>query len=96
MSRKGGQNDRWKERGREETDTAMEEDELPGQDAENSAIINALRRRRICFFHARDPAARMRGTTPSKEGVAFLMARPWCPTATTPAGTSLGKDRPRR
>jgi len=53
VSRKGDRNDRPGSRNRETTDRREEWDELPSPDAEDKVIIDALRQRRVCFFHAR-------------------------------------------
>ena len=71
VSRRGGRNDRWRKRDREENDTSEEDDELPSQEAEDSVIINALRRRKICFFHARGSPCPHENKNSSRKGCRF-------------------------
>ena len=53
VSRKGGRDDRPYNRSREKADNRKEGEELPSPEAEDRVIIDALRQRRVCFFHAR-------------------------------------------
>ena len=53
VSRKGDRNDRPYNRSREKADNRKEWEELPSPEAEDRVIIDALRQRRVCFFHAR-------------------------------------------
>ena len=68
VSRRGGRNQRWNLKSREEVSVFNEDEELPEQDAGDSVVTNALRRINVLVFHSRGPPCPDDGTDSACRG----------------------------